>query len=103
MAEKKVNKEQGTVETKKDEKPVKYNRPNKQYKFQKRKRFCKFCAKGIEIVDYKDVDTLRKYINFNNKIMPKKQSGCCTKHQRRVSNAIKRARIVALLPFIDEN
>ena len=72
-------------------------------KYPKRRKFCKFCAKGIEIVDYKDVDTLRKYINFNNKIMPKKQSGCCTKHQRRVSNAIKRARIVALLPFIDQN
>lgn len=76
---------------------------NKPYKFQKRKRFCKFCAKGIEIVDYKDVDTLKKYINFNNKIMPKKQSGCCTSHQRRVSSAIKRARILALLPFIDQN
>ncbi len=111
MAEKKVNKEEAVVETKaetkvetkREDRPVKYNRSNKAHKFQKRKRFCKFCAKGIEIVDYKDVDTLKKYINFNNKIMPKKQSGCCTKHQRRVSNAIKRARILALLPFIDEN
>ncbi len=103
MAEKKVKNEETVVEVKKEDSKPKFNKANKTYKFQKRKRFCKFCAKGIEIVDYKDVDTLRKYINFNNKIMPKKQSGCCTKHQRRVSNAIKRARIVALLPFIDQN
>lgn len=67
-----------------------------------RKKVCQFCAAGIEQIDYKDTKTLEKYINSICKIMPKRTTGTCTKHQRRVSNAIKRARIVALLPFIKE-
>lgn len=67
-----------------------------------RKKLCYLCLKGIEHIDYKDVDTLQKYLNYGNKIVPKRSSGCCAKHQRRVSNAIKRARILALLPFVKE-
>lgn len=67
-----------------------------------RKRICPFCAKGIEQVDYKDVETLRKHINSTCKIMPSRITKTCAKHQRRVANAIKRARIVALLPFVVE-
>ncbi len=67
-----------------------------------RKKYCSLCAKGIISVDYKDVDLLKKYLNQSNKIIPKRSSGCCTSHQRRVENAIKRARIVALLPFVIE-
>lgn len=67
-----------------------------------RKKICPFCAKGIEQVDYKDVETLQRHINSNYKIIPSRISKCCTRHQRRVANAIKRARIVALLPFISE-
>lgn len=67
-----------------------------------RKKVCQFCIRGIEQVDYKDIDTLTKYVNSNWKIVPRRISGCCTRHQRRVSNAIKRARIVALLPFVKE-
>ena len=67
-----------------------------------RKKICPFCARGIEQVDYKNIELLQKHINSNNKIVPARISKCCTRHQRRVANAIKRARIVALLPFISE-
>lgn len=69
-------------------------------KFIRKKKFCKFCAQGIEVIDYKDVDTLTNYLTYNSKIASKKQTGNCSSHQRRVSNAIKRARIVALLPYM---
>lgn len=80
---------------------AKYNRgyPNK---FGRRKRFCKLCAKGVEHVDYKDVDLLYKYLTPNLKIASRKVTSSCSKHQTRVSNAIKRARIVALIPFIKD-
>lgn len=74
-------------------------------KFKKRKprkKICYFCSRGIEQIDYKDVDTLNKFINQIAKIQPRRINGNCSKHQRRVANAIKRARIVALLPFIVE-
>lgn len=67
-----------------------------------RKKVCPFCAKGIEQIDYKDTELLKKYINSMYKILPSRITKSCAKHQRRVSNAIKRARIVALLPFTPE-
>ncbi len=67
-----------------------------------KKKYCSLCSKGIEHIDYKNIDLLKKYINQSNKIIPKRTSGCCSKHQRRVSNAIKRARILALLPFVKD-
>ncbi len=67
-----------------------------------KKKYCSLCSKGIAHVDYKDVELLKRYLNLSNKISPKRTTGCCTKHQRAVANAIKRARIVALLPFVTE-
>ena len=67
-----------------------------------RKRICAFCSQGIEQIDYKDTEVLKKYINSNCKILPSRITKCCTKHQRGVANAVKRARIVALLPFVSE-
>lgn len=67
-----------------------------------RKKICPFCARGIEQIDYKNVEVLQKHINANCKILPSRITKTCAKHQRRVANAIKRARIVALLPFISE-
>ncbi|MGI6537517.1 MAG: 30S ribosomal protein S18 [Caldicoprobacterales bacterium] len=64
-----------------------------------RKRVCAFCIDKIEYVDYKDVTRLRKYITDRGKILPRRVSGNCAKHQRRVTEAIKRARHVALLPY----
>lgn len=76
--------------------------PNKKYRTHYRKKTCLFCEKGIEHIDYKDVELLSKFISHNCKILPRRTTGTCSKHQRRVALAIKRARIVALLPFVSE-
>jgi small subunit ribosomal protein S18 len=66
----------------------------------KSRKICKFCAQKAKFIDYKNVCVLRRYINLNGKIQPRKYSGICLKHQRLLSSAIKKARIVALIPFI---
>jgi len=63
------------------------------------KNICYFCAQNIKDVDYKNADTLRHFISAQAKIMPRKRSHLCAKHQRRLAMAIKRARFMALLPF----
>lgn len=60
---------------------------------------CYFCANGVEKVDYKDILLLRKFINSVGKILPRRRTTVCAKHQRLVSQAVKRARIIGLLPF----
>ena len=64
-----------------------------------RRKVCAFCAEKVEVIDYKDVNRLKKYVTEGGKILPRRMSGVCAMHQRELSNAIKRARIVALLPF----
>lgn len=64
-----------------------------------RKKVCQFCENKTIAVDYKDVETLKKYITERGKILPRRVTGACTMHQRHITRAIKRARIVALLPF----
>jgi small subunit ribosomal protein S18 len=64
-----------------------------------RKRICTFCVDKVDHIDYKDVYKLRKYITERGKILPRRISGNCAKHQRRVTVAIKRARHIALLPY----
>lgn len=67
-----------------------------------RKKFCKFCARsgsGAVIIDYKEIDTLRRYTTDRGKILPRRVTGNCAKCQRKLSAAIKRARALALLPF----
>ena len=67
-----------------------------------RRRVCSFCVDKVEYVDYKDTARLRRYISERGKIMPRRISGNCAKHQRQVTVAIKRSRHVALLPFTAE-
>ncbi len=67
--------------------------------FYRRKRVCKFCVEKLEYIDYKDVKTLQQFIPERGKILPRRISGTCALHQRKLQNAIKRARTVALLPF----
>ncbi len=67
--------------------------------FKRRRKVCEFCERKDEAVDYKDVATLRKYISERGKILPRRATGTCAKHQRKVTEAIKRARNVALLPY----
>lgn len=68
---------------------------------QPRRRFCGFCVDKTTI-DYKDHEVLRRYINEYGRIKPRRQTGTCAKHQRKLSVAIKRARHLALLPFVVE-
>ncbi|GAA4689662.1 30S ribosomal protein S18 [Massilia phosphatilytica] len=67
----------------------------------KRKKFCRFTAAGVEQVDYKDVDTLKDFVQENGKIMPARLTGTKAHYQRQVDTAIKRARYLALLPYTD--
>lgn len=66
----------------------------------RRKKVCQFCADKTENIDYKEVDKLKKYVTDRGKILPKRVTGTCAIHQREVTRAIKRARIVALLPYV---
>ena len=66
----------------------------------RRKKVCLFCADKVEFIDYKDTAKLRKFISERGKIMPRRISGACAKHQRELNTAIKRARQVALLPYV---
>ena len=67
-----------------------------------RKKVCSFCVDKIEHIDYKDVNRLRKYISERAKIIPRRVTGTCARHQRDLTTAIKRARQVALLPYVAE-
>ena len=64
-----------------------------------RRKYCYFCVNGIHDVDYKDINTLRKFMSSYNKIVPRRRSGLCSKYQRKVAESIKRARYMGLLPY----
>lgn len=68
-----------------------------------RKKVCSFCAEKIEEIDYKDVEQLKRCFFENTKIRPRRATGVCAKHQRRCTVAIKRARHLALMPYVDGN
>ncbi len=80
-----------------EDKPVRKN-----FKKSSRKKVCVFCQEKVEAIDYKDVARLKKFITEGGKIVPRRMSGTCAKHQRELSKAIKRARVAALLPFKGE-
>ncbi len=63
------------------------------------RKSCDFCANGVKSADYKELNILKKYITDRGKILPRRISGNCAKHQRSLTKAIKRARNIALLPF----
>ncbi|MGI6065266.1 MAG: 30S ribosomal protein S18 [Bacillota bacterium] len=67
-----------------------------------RKRVCSFCVDKIDVIDYKDIGRLKKHITERGKILPRRISGNCAKHQRALTLAIKRARNIALLPYTTE-
>ena len=76
-------------------------RPGGKVRRSKRK-VCAFCSEKAEKIDYKDVAKLRKYVTERGKILPRRISGTCAKHQRELTDSIKRARNIALLPFTTE-
>lgn len=63
-------------------------------------RVCYFCVNGLNEVDYKDTRILQKFLSGYMKILPRRRTGTCIKHQRKLATAIKRARIMALIPFV---
>lgn len=65
-----------------------------------KKKACHFCIKQKTEIDYKDITTIRRFISSYGKIAPRRRSGVCAKHQRKLSIAIKRARVMALMPFV---
>lgn len=67
-----------------------------------RRKVCSFCVDKVEAIDYKDVATLKKYISERGKILPRRVTGTCAKHQRELTEAIKRARQIALLPYAND-
>ncbi|MBE6556579.1 MAG: 30S ribosomal protein S18 [Ruminococcaceae bacterium] len=68
----------------------------------KRKKVCIFCVDKVDFIDYKDSAKLRKFISERGKILPRRISGTCAMHQRELNTAIKRARQVALLPYVTD-
>ncbi len=75
--------------------------PERKRRFHRRK-VCRFCADKIPFIDYKDTKTLRGFVTDRGKIIPRRISGNCAKHQRELTTAVKRSRNIALLPFVGE-
>lgn len=71
-------------------------------RFQQRRKFCKFCSEKTPFIDYKDIKILRSYITERGKMLSKRMTGTCSLHQRELTEAIKRARNIALIPFIEK-
>ncbi|MCK5646998.1 MAG: 30S ribosomal protein S18 [Anaerolineales bacterium] len=71
-------------------------------RYTRRPRICQFCADKTIIIEYKKIDVLRRYVSEGGKIRPRRETGACARHQRKVARAIKRARHMALLPFAAE-
>lgn len=68
-----------------------------------KRRICRFCEESALYIDYKDEKRLMKFTTDQGRIIPRRTSGVCAKHQRMLTNAIKKARILALMPFVDNN
>jgi small subunit ribosomal protein S18 len=83
--------------------PRRQDRPDRRggrRRFRPRRKVCSFCVDKVTHIDYKEVDTLRRFVDNHGKIIPRRKTGTCAKHQRRLAMAVKRARHLALLPFV---
>lgn len=74
----------------------------KKFRKPSKKKVCAFCVAGEKTIDYKDIAKIRKYVTEKGKILPRRQTGVCAFHQRELCTAIKRARNVALLPYVGD-
>ncbi|HEY3413747.1 MAG TPA: 30S ribosomal protein S18 [Armatimonadota bacterium] len=72
----------------------------KPFKGTRHRKFCAYCVDKVDTVDYKNIARLRRHVNDRAKILPRRVTGTCAKHQRMVAVAIKRAREIALIPFV---
>jgi small subunit ribosomal protein S18 len=77
-------------------------RPRRDYRRRPKRKVCTFCAEKAAHIDYKDINRLRRFVTERGKILPRRVSGNCAKHQRAMAVAIKRARELALLPYAGE-
>ena len=78
------------------------DRPQRQLNRQRRRKVCAFCTERDAVIDYKNPAQLRKFISERGKILPRRMTGTCARHQRQLTTAIKRARQVALLPYVSD-
>ncbi|HUJ19522.1 MAG TPA: 30S ribosomal protein S18 [Nitrospirota bacterium] len=76
--------------------------PDKRRRFQVRRKVCRFCVDKTPFIDYKDIKTLRFFVTERGKILPRRISGNCARHQREVTVAVQRSRNIAMLPFSGE-
>ncbi len=90
-------KTQATPRTERPERPERPQRNNR-----RRRKVCAFCVDKVDHVDYKDAGKLKKYMSDRGKILPRRMTGVCAHHQRQLTEAIKRARHIALLPYTAE-
>ena len=83
---------------------TKFRKPKKKNGVDRKpkRKVCSFCVEKIDTIDYKDVPKLRKFVSERGKIVPRRISGTCAKHQRALTSSIKRARVIALLSFAAE-
>lgn len=99
MSEERTERPERTERSERPERPqYRGNGPRKRRPFQRRK-VCRFCADKDIVIDYKDPRVLRSFITERGKIVPRRISGNCSKHQREITEAIKRARNIALIPI----
>lgn len=77
-------------------------RPDRRGGRRARRKVCNFCADKVESIDYKDINRLRRFVTERGKILPRRITGNCARHQRQLTSAIKRARCIALMPFTIE-
>ena len=82
------------MERERDDRPQRNRKP--------RRKVCQFCADKVEFIDYKDVAKLRRFVSERAKILPRRITGTCAKHQRELTIAIKRARHIALMPYVQD-
>lgn len=82
--------------------PAASTAPGSLQKNRRRRKVCQFCVDKADFIDYKDIIKLRKYISERSKILPRRTTGTCAYHQRLLTEAVKRARQVALLPYVSD-
>ncbi len=101
------NKEEQQEDTKKERKPSRptrsFDRNDNRRRFVFKKKVCFFCKNKDAEIDYKNADLMRRYISESGKISPRRFTGTCAKHQRRLTKEIKKARQMALIPYTDKH
>ena len=78
------------------------NREQRPVRGRKRRKVCAFCVDKVESIDYKDVAKLKRFVSERSKILPRRTTGTCAMHQRQLTEAIKRARHIALMPYVTD-